>query len=203
MHPMHPMHPTKPTRPLPIVRRSRLPAAGLLSLLLLGAIAGAVAAGCSSAGGASGPGSSAAAPPAAAPPAGGMLMAHGMPMSAADMDAAWAARPAYVDSSGSATSEAYAFALTRPDALQYMPCYCGCVAMDHRSNLDCFLRPREAGVAISFEEHASYCGVCVDTALMAKQMLADGASFAEIRAAVDAGFGDTGAPGTTTDLPAS
>jgi hypothetical protein len=38
---------------------------------------------------------------------------------------------------------------------------------------------------------------------MAKQMLADGASFAAIRAAVDAEFGDTGAPGTETDLPPS
>jgi hypothetical protein len=181
---------------LPIVRRSRFPAAGLLSILLLGAIAGAAAAGCSSHEG----GSGAVAPSAHA---GGTLMAHGMPMTSAEMDAAWAARPAYVDGAGAATSEAYAFALTRPDALQFMPCYCGCVAMDHRSNLDCFLRPRQAGMAISFEEHASYCDVCVDTALMAKRMLADGASFGEIRAAVDAEFGDTGAPGTETDLPPS
>jgi hypothetical protein len=184
---------------LPIVRRSRFPTAGLLSIVLLGAIAGAAAAGCA----ATHDGGSGAGAAGYSPPDGGTLMAHGMAMSAADMNAAWAARPAYVDAAGPAPAEAYAFALTRPDALQFMPCYCGCVAMDHRSNLDCFLRPRQAGMAISFEEHASYCDVCVDTALMAKRMLAGGASFADIRAAVDAAFGNTGAPGTRTDLPPS
>jgi hypothetical protein len=189
---------------LPIVRRSRFPAAGLLSILLLGAIAGAAAAGCGASHETFTPGYTSGPAVGEAPAASHeTMMAHGVAMTAAEMDAAWAARPAYVDGNGAATSEAYAFALTRPDSLQYLPCYCGCVAMDHRSNLDCFLRPRQAGMAISFEEHASYCVVCVDTALMAKRMLADGASFAAIRVAVDAEFGDTGAPGTETGLPPS
>jgi hypothetical protein len=182
----------------PIVRRTPFPVAGLLSIMLLGTLAGAVAAGCSASDGSSGGGGGGA---GAGGGGGPTLMAHGMPMTAADMSAAWDVRPAYVDGNGAATSEAYAFALTRPDVLQYMPCYCGCVAMDHRSNLDCFLRPRQAGMGISFEEHASYCVVCVDTALMAKRMLAEGASFGAIRDAVDASFGDTGAPGTNTELP--
>ncbi|HEU0237196.1 MAG TPA: PCYCGC motif-containing (lipo)protein [Candidatus Limnocylindrales bacterium] len=187
----------------PIVRRTPFPAAGLLSIMLLGALAGAVTAGCSTSDGSPGGGGNGGAAGGGGAPSthGPTLMAHGMPMTAADMSAAWAARPAYVDGNGAATSEAYAFALTRPDLLQYMPCYCGCVAMDHRSNLDCFLRPRQAGMGISFEEHASYCVVCVDTALMAKRMLAEGASFGAIRQAVDASFGDTGAPGTNTELP--
>jgi hypothetical protein len=182
----------------PIVRRTPFPVAGLLSIMLLGTLAGAVAAGCSASDGSSGGGGGGA---GAGGGGGPTLMAHGLPMTAADMSAAWDVRPAYVDGNGAATSEAYAFALTRPDVLQYMPCYCGCVAMDHRSNLDCFLRPRQAGMGISFEEHASYCVVCVDTALMAKRMLAEGASFGAIRDAVDASFGDTGAPGTNTELP--
>jgi hypothetical protein len=182
----------------PIVRRTPFPVAGLLSIMLLGTLAGAVAAGCSASDGSSGGGGGGA---GAGGGGGPPLMAHGLPMTAADMSAAWDVRPAYVDGNGAATSEAYAFALTRPDVLQYMPCYCGCVAMDHRSNLDCFLRPRQAGMGISFEEHASYCVVCVDTALMAKRMLAEGASFGAIRDAVDASFGDTGAPGTNTELP--
>lgn len=187
---------------LTALRRTRPPTAGVLSLLLVGALAGALAAGCSASHdrtGSSGSGSG----KAAAADAGGTLMAHGMPMSAADMGAAWDARPAFVDAAGSTTSAAYAYALTRPDVLQYLPCYCGCIAMHHRSNLDCFLRPRQAGMSISFEEHASYCDVCVDTALMAKRMVADGASFADIRAAVDREYGATGVPGTETDLPPS
>jgi hypothetical protein len=175
--------------------------------MLLGAIAGVAAAGCETFTPAQSGWTAAPAAPAAPAPAAsaghGAMMAHGVEMGEAEMAAAWAVRPAYVDANGAATSEAYAYALTRPDLLQYMPCYCGCVAMDHRSNLDCFLRPRQAGMSISFEEHASYCVVCVDTALMAKRMLAEGASFATIRAAVDAEFGDTGAPPTITELPAS
>ena len=72
--------------------------------------------------------------------------------------------------------------------------------MDHRNNTDCFLHPRAAGMPIEFEEHASYCGVCVDIALVAKSMSADGKSMLEIRAAVDARFGGI-APGTDTPLP--
>jgi hypothetical protein len=123
-------------------------------------------------------------------------------MSAADAAALWSARPAFVRADGR-VQEAYAFALEAGGALQYMPCYCGCAAMDHRSNLDCFLR-RDGGIgATAFEEHASYCDVCVQTALMAKRMLAAGSSLGEIRAAVDATFGAGGAPGTATELPPS
>ena len=34
----------------------------------------------------------------------------------------------------------YAYAVRRPDVLQYMPCYCGCEKQGHRSNRDCFVK---------------------------------------------------------------
>jgi len=121
----------------------------------------------------------------------------------AEMDgpqaAAWEGRPAYTHTTAR-TEEAYRYAMQHPLILQWMPCYCGCEAMDHRSNLDCFLRPRMGGTAIQFEEHASYCVICVDTALMAKRMVADGIPLGQIRIAVDAEFGGR-APGTNTELP--
>lgn len=114
--------------------------------------------------------------------------------------AAWAARPAYVRQDAR-TEEAYAFAMASPAVLRWMPCYCGCGAMGHGSNLDCFFKPTNAGLSGPvFEEHASYCGICVDTALMAKQMTAQGQSLRAIREAVDATFGGA-APGTPTELP--
>ncbi len=113
--------------------------------------------------------------------------------------AAWNSRPAYVRSQPRVEA-AYAYALARPDVVSWMPCYCGCVAMDHRSNLDCFFKPTQPGAALEFEEHASYCDVCVETALMAKQMLAEGHGLREIRDRVDATFGGA-APGTVTPLP--
>lgn len=36
--------------------------------------------------------------------------------------------------------EAYRYAVTHPEILQYFPCYCGCGEFGHRSVLDCSVR---------------------------------------------------------------
>jgi hypothetical protein len=131
----------------------------------------------------------------AAVPPGSMTMPTGT-----EVAAAWAARPAYVTALPAAGQAAYAFALERPDVLQWLPCYCGCVAMDHRSNSDCFFQRRDVPGTFTYEEHASYCDVCIRTANLASTMLTDGSSIAQIRAAVDVEFGNL-APGTDTPLP--
>ena len=131
----------------------------------------------------------------------GRTMGHAMP-SAAEAEAAWSARPVFVSTADARTQEAYAFAIARPDVTDWMPCYCGCVAMDHRNNTDCYLKPRENGMPVDFDEHASYCGVCVDITLLSKTMIGEGRSLPEIRAAVDSQFGGIAA-GTDTPLPAN
>jgi hypothetical protein len=175
---------------------------GAALIILLALLGSRALAGCSAGGmapTAGGPGgASATTPTATGSGAGTVAMMSG--------DAAaglWSARPAYVREGDARVQEAYAYALEAGGVLRYMPCYCGCAAMDHRSNLDCFLRRADGAGTAAFEEHASYCGVCVDTALMAKRMLAAGSSLSEIRAAVDATFGGSGAPGTATELPPS
>jgi hypothetical protein len=133
--------------------------------------------------------------PAAAAPMGPMD-----PGASEAMQAAWAARPVFAQADAR-TQEAYAFAMAAPQVLKWIPCYCGCGAMGHGSNADCFFKPTREGLSsLTFEEHASYCGICVDTALMAKQMLGEGQSLRAIRNAVDSTFGGS-APGTPTDLP--
>jgi hypothetical protein len=112
--------------------------------------------------------------------------------------AAWAVRPAYTHTTAR-TEEAYRYAMQHPLVLQWMPCYCGCGEMGHGSNLDCYFEP-SAGGSIVFEEHASYCGVCVDITLRTKQLATSGATLASIRTAVDAEFGSVG-PGTDTERP--
>jgi hypothetical protein len=173
-------------------------------MLLLFVFGGSMA-GCS---GAATPGTTYGPPPVSATPAGqatgavtGHTMGHAMP-SSTEADAAWEARPDYVRTADARTEEAYAFAIARPDVVDWMPCYCGCVAMDHRSNGDCYLKPRAEGMPVVFDEHASYCGVCVDITLTAKTMSGEGRSLPEIRAAIDAQFGDI-AQGTDTPLPAN
>lgn len=114
--------------------------------------------------------------------------------------AAWAARPTYVRNDAR-TEEAYAFAMAHPDVLKWIPCYCGCGGMGHTSNLDCYFKRTMAGLSsLDFEEHASFCQICVDETLVVKHMLADGHSVREIRDAIDAQFGGSG-PGTPTVLP--
>lgn len=136
-------------------------------------------------------------PAEAAVPMDGMTMP-----TAAEVDGTWANRPAFVSGAGEATQAAYAYALARPDVLQWLPCYCGCAASGHRSNLDCFFVRREVGGSYVYEEHASFCDVCVQTANMAQQMLREGKTIVQVRAAVDATFGGN-APGTPTKLPPS
>jgi hypothetical protein len=122
------------------------------------------------------------------------------PLSADEMAAAWEARPDYVRALPAEWQAAYAFALASPEVLQWLPCYCGCGGMGHRSNLDCFFQRREAQAEVVFEEHGSYCDICVDTANMAASMLREGKTMIQIRAAVDLTFGGRG-PGTDTVLP--
>lgn len=129
------------------------------------------------------------------------VASHDPGAGAAAVETAWAARPDYVRQADARVQEAYRYALERPDVIRWMPCFCGCASMQHRSNLDCFLRARMTAGAVAFEEHASYCDVCVQTALLAKQRIEEGRSLAEIRAEVDATFGGNGVPGTPTDLP--
>lgn len=51
--------------------------------------------------------------------------------------------------------EAYRFAIANPDLLSQFPCYCGCGAMGHQSNYDCYVQEVLDDGSIIFEEHAS------------------------------------------------
>ncbi len=117
----------------------------------------------------------------------------------AEIAAAWERRPEYVRALPEDWQAAYKFALARPDVIGWMPCNCGCGADGHRSNLDCFFDRRESG-EITFQEHGSFCDICVETSNLAAKLLEEGKSMAEIRAAVDATFGG-GGNSTDTPLP--
>lgn len=120
-----------------------------------------------------------------------------MPMAAAE--AVWAARPDYVRADAQ-TEEAYAYALQHPAIVQWMPCYCGCAAMGHGSNLDCYYKHGQPGDRADFEEHASFCDICVQITLKTKHLVAEGKSLHEIRQVIDQTFGGS-APGTSTEQP--
>lgn len=83
-------------------------------------------------------------------------------------------------------AKAYRFALENPqNVLSIVRCYCGCIQnQGHKNNRDCFI-DEDGG----FDLMGLNCGLCVKTALTAKQMLAEGKSVQEISDYVDAHWG--------------
>jgi hypothetical protein len=117
---------------------------------------------------------------AAMPAVAGMPAGTDQPL--ANADALWAARPDFVRAN--------------PETVKWMPCYCGCGEMRHDSNLDCYLRPGQA----TYEEHASFCDICVQITLKTRDLVNQGKTLKEIRAVVDRTWGGS-IPGTPTALP--
>ena len=62
--------------------------------------------------------------------------------------------PDYVQSAPREVQEAYRFAVKNPDLLKQIPCFCGCNAMGHMNNLDCYVD--EFGQINEFDNHAAY-----------------------------------------------
>lgn len=110
------------------------------------------------------------------------------------------ALPAYVQSASVRVQQAYQFAVANSDVLAYQPCYCGCGAMGHTSNLDCYIRDVAGDGTITFNSHAAGCGICVDITQDVMRLLHEGRSQTEVRAYIDAQYSPFG-PSTETLLP--
>jgi hypothetical protein len=64
------------------------------------------------------------------------------------------ALPDFVRGAPTQVREAYRFAIANRELLSTIPCYCGCGAMGHRNNLDCYIKSVRPDGAIEFENHA-------------------------------------------------
>jgi len=62
--------------------------------------------------------------------------------------------PDFVRDAAPQVKEAYRFAIANPDVLSAFPCYCGCGAMGHQNNLQCYIKEVRADGSIEFENHA-------------------------------------------------
>ncbi len=80
-----------------------------------------------------------------------------------------------------AVRTAYQFAATNADALRNVPCYCGCGAIGHKSNLACYIKEFGADGKPVFDDHAMGCSICVDIATDVMTMTGEGQSPADIR----------------------
>jgi hypothetical protein len=96
----------------------------------------------------------------------------------------------------------YAFAAHHSDVLRYVPCFCGCERMGHRTNDDCFVARRSAsGQVLEWQPHGAICEICLDVAHEAMQLHNTGASVDQIRAAIDREWASRGTSHTNTPLP--
>lgn len=93
--------------------------------------------------------------------------------------------PARVQSAPVSVQTAYQFNAANPDLMKEIPCYCGCGGIGHTSNYDCYIASVDEKGAITFDNHALGCSICVDITQDAMRMLRDGKNPGEIRAAID------------------
>ena len=96
----------------------------------------------------------------------------------------------------------YRYAAEHPDVLSYMPCFCSCDKMGHKSNEDCFVKSRaKNGDVTAWEEHGIACAMCQAVAEKAKQMCEQGAKLSDIRAEVERRYGHITGNHTPTPQP--
>lgn len=96
--------------------------------------------------------------------------------------------------------QAYDYATSSQQTLQFMPCYCGCQGLGHEDNLSCFVSTFSRGGWVVLEPHATACDTCVGIALDAQALERQGVAVTEIRRAIDEKWSKMG-PGTPTRLP--
>jgi Protein of unknown function with PCYCGC motif len=108
--------------------------------------------------------------------------------------------PDYVLNAPPAVKEAYQFAVQHPDELAKYPCFCGCGKMGHKSNLNCYVKDIASNGAVTFDNHAAGCGICVDITRDVMRLRNEGKKSPQIRAYIDAQYGSFG-PSTNTPLP--
>ena len=86
--------------------------------------------------------------------------------------------------------QVYEFAAHHPEVLQYIPCYCGCEAVGHKANHDCFVKSRAAdGRVTQWDSHGMGCAVCLGVGRRAMTLFNQGMTVAQIRATIDREYG--------------
>ncbi len=94
------------------------------------------------------------------------------------------------------TLKGYQYATEHPDILEQIPCYCGCGGHSgHRFLRDCYIHDDW-----TYDDHASFCDVCIGEAIKVQDYLAQGKTLKEARALIDQDFGSR-FPGENTNTP--
>lgn len=65
------------------------------------------------------------------------------------------ALPSFATERGPRVAEAYRYAVDQREALQYIPCYCGCGGHGHASNYDCYVYAVGSQGRVTYNAHAA------------------------------------------------
>jgi uncharacterized protein with PCYCGC motif len=65
------------------------------------------------------------------------------------------ALPSFAHKGGPQVEAAYRYAVAHGETLQYIPCVCGCGAIGHQHNADCYVAERHPDGAITFTSHGA------------------------------------------------
>jgi len=94
----------------------------------------------------------------------------------------------------SITLKAYQYATEHPDVLEQIPCYCGCGGHSgHRFLRDCFIKDD-----MTYDEHGSFCDICIGEAIKVQAYLASGKTLREARTLIDEEYSKIGGDRTNT-----
>ncbi len=63
--------------------------------------------------------------------------------------------PSWMQKAPAQVQDTYAFAVAHPEVLETVPCYCGCTAMGHKSNKDCFIQGVAPDGKVTYDIHAA------------------------------------------------
>jgi hypothetical protein len=63
--------------------------------------------------------------------------------------------PSFARTGGPKVEAVYRYAVAHGETLQYIPCVCGCGAIGHRHNADCYVAERHPDGAITFTNHGA------------------------------------------------
>ncbi len=111
-----------------------------------------------------------------------------------------ASMPDFLSAAPQTVKDAYAYAAAHQDELAKYPCYCGCGSMGHTSNLSCYVKSVAPDGAITYDDHASGCGICVDITQDVIRLKAEGQTSRQVRTYIDSKYSAYG-PSTNTPLP--
>ncbi len=124
---------------------------------------------------------------------GGTAVTHNHPMAPIEE------MPAYVQQAARKTYEAYQFAVANPEIADAIPCYCGCAGM-HTSSYDCYVAGVDEDGLMQFDNHATYCAICIDITQDTMRLLDEGLSTAEIFTQIEADYARFGPPTVKPEL---